>query len=52
MKRQSCQRYRGYNFWRKYFEPSLRVVFNLTYEELNKCFEADKTVGLKIKTEK
>ena len=34
------------------FEPSLRVVFNPTGDELDKCFEAGKTFALKIKNEK
>ena len=34
------------------FDPSLRVVFNPTEEELNQCFEAGKAFALKIKSEK
>ncbi|GHT40699.1 nitric oxide reductase [Endomicrobiia bacterium] len=34
------------------FDPSLRVVFNPSKEELIKCFETGKTFGLKIKNEK
>ncbi|MDR0800621.1 MAG: FprA family A-type flavoprotein [Endomicrobium sp.] len=34
------------------FEPSLRVVFNPSDEELDKCFEAGKAFALKIKNEK
>ncbi|MCA6080081.1 MAG: FprA family A-type flavoprotein [Endomicrobium sp.] len=34
------------------FEPSLRVVFNPTGDELDKCFETGKTFALKIKNEK
>jgi flavorubredoxin len=34
------------------FDPSLRVVFNPTEEELNQCFEAGKAFALKIKNEK
>ncbi|MDR1942763.1 MAG: FprA family A-type flavoprotein [Endomicrobium sp.] len=33
------------------FDPSFRVVFNPTEEELNKCFEAGKSFALKIKNE-
>ncbi|GHT60495.1 nitric oxide reductase [Endomicrobiia bacterium] len=34
------------------FDPSLRVVFNPSKVELNKCFETGKTFALKIKNEK
>jgi flavorubredoxin len=34
------------------FEPSIKVVFNPTKEELDKCFEIGKAFALKIKCEK
>jgi flavorubredoxin len=33
------------------FDPSLKVVFNPTQEELNKCFEVGKSFAAKIKNE-
>jgi|LQAB01.1.fsa_nt_gi hypothetical protein len=54
MDRRSCpvKDIEGTIFDMSTFEPSLRVVFNPTDEELDKHFEAGKAFDLKIKTEK